>query len=68
MAMKQGGKSAIKINPANKGKLRAAAGVKKGQKIPVAKLQTLAKSKNKTTRARAQFALNARNFSNRKKG
>jgi len=60
--MKKGGGSPIKINPANKGKLRAAAGVKKGQPIPVAKLQKLATSKNKTTRARAQFALNARKF------
>lgn len=68
MAMKQGGKSAIKINPANKGKLRAAAGVKKGQPIPVTKLRALTKSKNKTTRARAQFALNARKFSRAKKG
>jgi oligoendopeptidase F len=68
MAMKKSGKSAIKINPANKGKLRAAAGVKKGQPIPVTKLKALTKSKNPTTRARAQFALNARSFSHRKKG
>lgn len=68
MAMKSsGGKSPIKINPANAGKLRAAAGMKKGQKIPVAKLQALANSKNKTTRVRAQFALNARKFASRKK-
>lgn len=68
MAAKSGGKSPIKINPAKTGALRAAAGVKKGQKIPVAKLQTLAKSKSKVTRARAQFALNARKFSHAKKG
>lgn len=66
MAVKKS--SGIKINPANKGKLRAAAGVKKGQPIPVAKLQSMARSKNKTTRVRAQFALNARKFSNKKKG
>ena len=64
--MKKGGGSPIKINPANAGKLRAAAGVKKGQKIPVTKLTALAKSKNKTTRARAQFAINARKFAHRK--
>lgn len=56
----------IKINPANKGKLRKAAGVKKGQKVPKAKLEKLKRSKSPTTRARAQFALNARKF--KKKG
>lgn len=53
----------IRIKKANKGKLRKAAGVKKGQKIPVAKLRKLAKSSNPTTRKRAQFALNARKWS-----
>lgn len=52
----------IKINPANRGKLRAAAGVKKGQKIPAAELAQMAQSKNPTTRKRAQFAINARRF------
>lgn len=53
---------AIKINPANRGKLRAATGVKKGQKIPVSTLQRLKNSSNPTTRKRANFALNARKF------
>ena len=52
----------IKINPANKGKLRATAGVKKGQKIPVSELEKLKNSKNPTTRKRANFALNARKW------
>jgi len=70
MAMKSGGgKPTIKIKAANAGKLRAAAGVKKGQKIPVAKLQVLAKSKSPVIRRRAQFAINAKKFSHaRKKG
>lgn len=70
-AAKSGGgkKNPIKIKAANAGKLRAAAAVKKGQKIPVAKLAALAKSKNPTTRRRAQFAINARSFNHaRKKG
>lgn len=54
----------ININPANKGKLRASAGAKKGQDIPVSKLQEMAKSGDATTRKRAQFALNARKFNN----
>lgn len=53
---------AIKINPANRGKLRAAAGVKKGKNIPVATLQKMKNSSNPTTRKRANFALNARKF------
>lgn len=52
----------IKINPAKRGTLRATAGVKKGKKIPVSTLRRLAKSKNPTTRKRAQFAINARKF------
>jgi oligoendopeptidase F len=57
------GKSGIKIKASNQGKLRKAAGAKKGSKIPVQKLQQMAKSKNPTTRKRAQFALNARKWS-----
>lgn len=57
----------INLNPNNAGKLRATAGVKAGQKIPVKKLQQLAASPNKTTAARAQFALNARAWANGKK-
>lgn len=57
----------IKINPNNAGKLRATAGVKAGQKIPVATLQKLANSKNPVTAKRAQFALNARSFTHAKK-
>ena len=53
---------AIKIKKANRGKLRKATGTAKGKKIPVSTLNKLAKSKNPTTRKRAQFALNARKF------
>ncbi len=53
---------AIHIKTSNKGKLRATAGTKKGQKIPVSTLNKLAKSKNSTTRKRAVFALNARRW------
>jgi len=56
-------KSPIHINPANKGKLRETAGVKKGAKIPVAKLESMKKSPNPTTAKRANFALNARKWS-----
>lgn len=63
MAMNAGGKSPIKIKAANAGKLRAAAGVKKGQKIPAAKLASLANSKSPVIRRRAQFAINAKKFS-----
>lgn len=67
MAMKSGGgTSPIKIKAGNAGKLRAAAGVKKGQKIPAAKLQALAKSKNPVVRRRAQFAINAKKFNHTK--
>lgn len=54
--------SGIHIKPKNAGKTRKRHGVKKGQKIPVAKLKKDARSKNPTTRKRAQFALNARKW------
>lgn len=59
MARRKGG---IRINPAKRGSLRATVGVKKGKTIPVSTLRRLSKSKNPTTRKRAQFALNARKF------
>ena len=55
-------KSGIYIKPANRGKLRKAAKVKKGNKIPVSKLRAMKKSKNPKTRKRATFALNARSW------
>jgi len=57
-----GSKSGINIKKSNQGKLRASTKTKKGQKIPVATLRKLAKSKNPKTRKRAQFALNARKW------
>lgn len=50
----------IRIKPSNKGKLRKSTGTKKGQKVPIKKLERLARSKNKTTKKRAVFALNVR--------
>ena len=55
-------KSGIKIKAGNKGKLRKAAGAKKGAKIPVSKLKQMKNSKNPKTRKRATFALNARKW------
>lgn len=52
----------IYIKKANRGKLRKAAGVKKGQKIPVSKLRKMKNSSNPKTRKRANFALNARKW------
>lgn len=50
----------IRIKPSNKGKLRKSTGTKKGRKVPIKKLERLARSKNKTTKKRAVFALNVR--------
>jgi oligoendopeptidase F len=58
-------RSGIKIKKSNQGKLRKATGTKKGQKIPVAQLQKMKKSKNPLARKRATFALNARGWKNR---
>lgn len=55
-------KSGINIKKSNQGKLRKSTGTKKGQKVPVAKLQQMKRSKNPTTRKRATFALNARKW------
>jgi oligoendopeptidase F len=52
----------IRIKKSNQGKLRRSTGTKKGNKIPVSTLRRLVKSKNPTTRKRAQFALNARKW------
>lgn len=56
----------IRIKPSRKGRLRKAAGTKKGKKIPVKTLQRLKRSKNPKTRRRATFALNARKWRKRK--
>jgi hypothetical protein len=55
-------KNKININPKNKGKLHKELKVPEGEKIPVSKLKTAAKSSNPTLRKRAQFALNARKW------
>jgi oligoendopeptidase F len=52
----------IRIKPSRRGRLRKAAGAKKGQKIPVSKLRKMKRSKNPKTRKRATFALNARKW------
>ena len=58
----EGDLMAIDIKKANRGKLRKAAGTKKGQKIPVATLQMMKNSKDPKVRKRANFALNARKW------
>jgi oligoendopeptidase F len=62
MAKSKRRRKPIRIKKANQGKLRKSTGTKKGQKIPAKTLQKLSKSKNPTTRKRAQFALNARKW------
>jgi len=62
MARARRRRSGIHIKKSNRGKLRKTAGAKKGQKIPVSKLQAMKKSKNPKTRRRATFALNARKW------
>jgi hypothetical protein len=52
----------IKINPANRGKLRKITKKTKRGTIKVADLVKLKKSKNPKTRKRANFALNARKW------
>lgn len=52
--------SGIKIKPKNRGRLRKTTGTKSGQKVPIATLKKLKRSKNPTTRKRANFALNVR--------
>lgn len=59
MARKRG-KSGIKIKAANKGKMRAATGTKKGNKVSKQKLRKLKNSPDPKTRKRATFALNVR--------
>ena len=53
-------KKPINIKKKNKGKLRKTAGKKKGEKLSVAELRRMKKSKNPKTRQRANFALNAK--------
>jgi oligoendopeptidase F len=55
-------KKKIHIKKSNRGKLRKTTKTKKGNKIPVSKLQKMKKSKNPKTRKRATFALNARKW------
>ncbi len=50
------------INPKNKGALRKILGVKKGEKIPSAKLKKAEHSKNPTTRKRAVLAETLKGF------
>lgn len=59
-------KKPIAIKKSAEGSLRSTAGVKKGEKIPVATLKKLASSPNPTTKKRAVFALNARSWGKNK--
>lgn len=58
----------IKIKPQNRGKLHAATGTPPGKKIPLAKEEKDAHSKNPKLRKEADFALAARKWSHSKKG
>lgn len=57
----------IHIKKKNRGKLRKAAGTKKGNKIPVSKLRRMKRSRDPKTRKRANFALNARKWGRKKR-
>lgn len=52
----------IKINPAHKGDLHKALGIKAGDPIPTKRLEQAKHSPNPHVRSMATFALNARNF------
>ena len=58
---KKGGAN-IKIKASRQGSLRKATKTKKGNKIPVATLERMKKSKNPKMRRKATFALNARKW------
>lgn len=53
----------INIKPANKGLLHKNLGVKKGEKIPVAKMEKAKKSAGPAEKKRIVFAENARKWS-----
>lgn len=53
------------IKKSRQGKLRKTAGAKRNQKVPISTLRSMKRSPNPTTRRRANFALNARYWSNR---
>lgn len=55
-------KSTVHINPATKGTLRKAAGAKKGQNIPLSKLEKMKKGASPAMRKKIQFAENARKW------
>jgi hypothetical protein len=54
---------AIRIKPANKGKLHRRLRVPSGEKIPPGKLAEALASKSESLRKEAQFAKNARGWS-----
>lgn len=65
----KGGKvSPIKINPANKGKLRAELGVAKDKPIPAKTLEKAKKSAGPAEKKRIVFAENAKKFKHAKGG
>lgn len=53
---------AIKIKPSHKGRLHKDLGVKKGEKIPLKKLEAAKHSSSPAERKRANFAINARKW------
>ena len=61
-------KSGIHIKASHEGRLHRATKTKQGDKIPLAKEEAAAHSKNPKVRKEAQFALNARKFNHSRKG
>lgn len=60
--------SGIKIKKSKRGTLRSQTKKTKSGKIPVAELQRKKRSKDPKTRAKANFALNARKWGKGKRG
>lgn len=56
-----------RVNPTKRGKLRSAAGVKKGGSISTAKLRKLAKHPDPKVATQAKFAINSRKMKSKGK-
>jgi hypothetical protein len=61
-ARQKAGKSGIHIKKSHEGRLHAAAGVKQGEKIPLAKEEALKAHGTPAERKQANFAINARKW------
>jgi hypothetical protein len=61
-ARAKAGKSGIHIKASHEGRLHAAAGVKKGEKIPLKKEESLKAHGTPAEKKQANFAINARKW------